>query len=278
MLCISTWYIIIDKRYRNGVRNCKARQDADCGSDHNPVLAYINIKLQKISSNRSTGMASHWNTELLKDDNIQQQFKELTNAELQNTTDVDEHEDLWMCIKSSILEAAEDTCGKQVPTKRRHWMTTDILDKMEERRLCKNDITETGQRKYRQLRQEIQRLCRRAKNEFTNNNCSEIEKLEATHNPLLHKKIKEMLPKKYTNTQSIKDKHGNLLQDPQDILERWAQYVEELYDDTRSSVDKSTVSHEVSTVIQKLTRNTATGSDNIPAEFLQSLGEKGIQD
>ena len=93
------------------------------------------------------------------------------------------------------------------------------------------------------------------------------------------------MPKKYINTQSIKDKHGNLLHDPQDILERWAQYVEELYDDTRSSVDKSTDSHErcviseleVNTVIQKLTRNKATGSDNIPAEFLQSLGEKGIQ-
>jgi len=78
-------YILIDrpKRYRNGVRNCKARQDADCGSPHNPVLrvlAYINVKLHKISSNRSTGIASHWNTELLKDNNIQQQFKELTNA------------------------------------------------------------------------------------------------------------------------------------------------------------------------------------------------------
>ena len=96
-------------------------------------------------------ITSHWNTELLKDDNIQQQFKELTNAKLQNTTDVDEHEELWMNIKSSILEAAEDTCG----TKRRHLMTTDILDKMEEQKLCKNDTTETGQRKYRQQKQEV---------------------------------------------------------------------------------------------------------------------------
>jgi len=87
-------YILIDKSYRNGVRNCKARQDADCGSDHNPVLAYINIKLQKINNNRSTGMASQWNTELLKYDNIQQQFKELTNAKVKNTTDVDEPEEL----------------------------------------------------------------------------------------------------------------------------------------------------------------------------------------
>ena len=56
----------------------------------------------------------------------------MISAKLQNTTDVDEPEELWMNIKSSILEAAEDTCGKQVLTKRRHWMTTDILDKMEE--------------------------------------------------------------------------------------------------------------------------------------------------
>jgi len=34
---------------------------------------------------------------------------------------------------------------------------------------------------------------------------------------------------------------------------------------------------EVAAIIQKLTRNKATGADNIPAEFIQSLGEKGIQ-
>jgi len=34
---------------------------------------------------------------------------------------------------------------------------------------------------------------------------------------------------------------------------------------------------EIRAIITKLTRNKATGADNIPAEFLQSLGEKGIQ-
>jgi len=34
----------------------------------------------------------------LKDNNIQQQFKELTNAKLKNITDVDEPEKLWMNI------------------------------------------------------------------------------------------------------------------------------------------------------------------------------------
>ena len=34
-------------RYHNGVRKSKARLGADCGSDHNPVIAQLHIKLQK---------------------------------------------------------------------------------------------------------------------------------------------------------------------------------------------------------------------------------------
>jgi len=61
--------------------------------------------------------------------------------------------------------------------------------------------------------------------------------------------------------------------------------VEELYHDNRdeSNHDMDTqevcvISEmEVKTVVQKLTRNAAAGNDNIPAEFIQTLGEKGIQ-
>jgi len=40
-------YILVDKRYRNGVRNRKTPLDPDCGSDHNPVIARMNITLQR---------------------------------------------------------------------------------------------------------------------------------------------------------------------------------------------------------------------------------------
>jgi len=54
--------------------------------------------------------------------------------------------------------------------------------KMEERRLCQKDNTEEGTKKYKELKQEIQKLCRHRKNEYFNEKCKEIEKLEATHN------------------------------------------------------------------------------------------------
>jgi len=66
--------------------------------------------------------------------------------------------------------------------------------------------------------------------------------------------------------------------------ERWAEYMEELYNDIRDeSTDEVTTQEmciisnlEVKSVIQKLSRNNATRSDNIPAEFLQSLDERVI--
>ena len=88
--------------------------------------------------------------------------------------------------------------------------------------------------------------------------------------------------------QSIKDKDSAILYEPVKIVERRAQYVEEeLCNDNRdlysndvsfNSEDIGVVSEmEVKDVIQKLTRNKATGADNIPAEFLQTLGDKGIK-
>jgi len=61
--------------------------------------------------------------------------------------------------------------------------------------------------------------------------------------------------------------------------------VEELYHDNRdasnhdlNTQDVCVVSEmQVKTDIQKLTRHRATGADNIPAEFIQTLGEKRIQ-
>ena len=46
-------YILIDKRFRNGVRNCKVRQDAECGSDHNPVIATVRIKLKRVQTKKA---------------------------------------------------------------------------------------------------------------------------------------------------------------------------------------------------------------------------------
>src|SRR5688572_33264461 len=110
--------------------------------------------------------------------------------------------------------------------------------------------------------------------------------LDRTHNQLLYKKIQEMRPRRNSMVQMIKSKQGNCIMDKEEALERWAEYVEELYSDgNRGDADMGDLVHEVSTisseeietVIKELPKGKACGSDNIAAELLQSMGEKGME-
>src|SRR2546425_11423822 len=74
-----------------------------------------------------------------------------------------------------------------------------------------------------------------------------------------------------------------------EVMERWAEYVEELYKDENRGVDDiidmgqmenevyTICSEEIEAVIRDLPKGKACGSDNISAELLQCMGEKGIQ-
>jgi len=97
-------------------------------------------------------------------------------------------------------------------------MTTEILHKMEERRKYKDSSNAEGQRKYKQLKVEIQRQCIKAKTEFYNQQCSEIEQLEKEHNPVMYKKIKEMTTNRTRCKQGLKDKDGVILRDGEIFL------------------------------------------------------------
>src|SRR5437867_9220869 len=73
-----------------------------------------------------------------------------------------------------------------------------------------------------------------------------------------------------------------------EVLERWTEYVKELYrNETRgedASIDKSQMesevyticSEEIEAVIRDLPKGKACGSDNISAELLQCMGERGV--
>ena len=157
---------------------------------------------------------------------------------------------------------------------------------MEERRICKNMKAEE---QYKRLKNEIRKLCREAKDKYYEDKCKEIEMLDKAHSQLMYQKIKELRPKGNRGLQTIRGKQGNALVEKDEVMERWAEYVEELYrDETRgedASIDKSQMESEVYTisgeeieaVIRDLPKGKACGSDNISAELLQCMGERGVQ-
>ena len=140
--------------------------------------------------------------------------------------------------------------------------------------------------KIEKLKHEVQKLCREAKDKYYEDKCKEIKMLDKVHSQLLYQKIKELRPKGNRMLQTIKSKQGKSLLEKDEVMERWAEYVEELYkDENRGEADMGDLVNEVYTisseeivaVIKDLPKGKACSNDNISAELLQSMGEKGIE-
>ena len=101
----------------------------------------------------------------------------------------------------------------------------------------------------------------------------------------LFQKIKEMQPKAPRTNLGVKDKQGNILLTEHEVLTRWKEYISELCIDNRLEqywpIENETIERineqEVEILIKKLPKGKATGTDDIPAEFIQCSGKKGIK-
>ena len=87
--------------------------------------------------------------------------KQIQEQNIDKGTDIDE---IWKKLSECIEVVADEICGKEQLPMKQNWMNSEILRKMEERRLCKirKDV-----RQCKRLKHEIRRMCREAKDRYT---------------------------------------------------------------------------------------------------------------
>ena len=141
----------------------------------------------------------------------------------------------WNRLQNSLLAAAEELIPQEPRIGRQQWITEEILQMMENRRRIKNTSTEA----YKELDRQIKRKCLERKEEWLKSQCEEMERLERIDSRLTAEKIRELTGRKRAARSSmIKDRNGNMLTEKGDVLNRWKEYVEELYrDGDRSDVE-----------------------------------------
>jgi hypothetical protein len=183
-------------------------------------------------------------------------------------------------MKSSILASAEEVIPKVQMNKKKRWMTDDIIQLMEQRRLKKSNPPE-----YKLIEKEIKKKCSEAKEKWLNEQCSKIENKLSVNTKYAHKNIDEITGKsRCTSSGCIKSKSGAILMEKSDILNRWSEYIAELFDDNRASKPNikkniegpSIMKDEVRQAIKSMKTNKATGPDGISIEMIQSLDELGL--
>ena len=272
-------YILVQKRYRNAVKISKSLPGADCDSDHIPVMCKFELKLKKV---KKTKAHPTFQMDLLKTDkSLREQISVAVQNKYEALSNITEAEELWSKMKESLNDVMEEHIPKKDAKVHKKWMNRKILDLMEERRKQKKD--ETG---YKILNKKIKKECNAAKEEWINEQCQEIERNQYTDSRYIHTKINEVSGKNFKCNKPgcLKSKDGTMLMDKEEILNRWSEYVEDLYSDNRGAkpeIKKNIegpciLKEEVQRALKKMKSGKATGPDNIPVEIITVLEDLGI--
>ena len=278
-------YIMISQRHRSCVKQVRTYPGADIESDHNPVVMNLLVKLkhpqkQKVNAQLEMDMLKDMNIKRKYNVAVQNRYQTLMNE--RTPQEKEDTETQWSTLRDSMTQAAAEVLPKKTNKKKQRWMTKEILEMMEERKKAKH----TNATKYNQLKKEIEKECTKAKDEWWNKKCEEVEELEAKHESKnMHKKIKEITEQtsRKCGSNCIKDKDGKMLFDEEDIKVRWEEYVSELYNDNRGNPPETKdlegeeiLKSEIEKAIKELKSGKAAGNDMITSEMIKALDDTGI--
>lgn len=272
-------YILINKRFRNSCTTLRTYPEADINSDHVPLMGTFKIRMKKANPKRK----QRYDLRRLKDPNIKQEVKMELNEKINTGNNIEQSsnnrdiEKKMNKIRKHVQEMKEKYL-KPDKTKRKSWMTDEILDLMEERRINKGKICE-----YKRIQSQVRRKIREAKEKEHKEKCQEIEYYQSRYNSFnIHKKVKEITGKyKKNNCGKLMDEEGNLMMSTEEKKNTWKKYIEKLFQDERRERGPSAseiqgddiLEEEMRAAISQIKHGKAAGPDEVEAEFLKLLDE-----
>ena len=288
-------YIFVQTRFKSSVRVSKTRTfpGADIGSDHDLVMMNFQLHLKNIDKPKHTRLK--FDLSKLKDPSVAEAFQASIGGRFAalsviDTDDQSSVESIVENFNTAVNEAAKETLGKHRPIKK-PWVTPEILDLCDKRRELKQKKNEeSGKIKYKTVDKQINYEMKKAKDNWIEKQCSEIEEnLKRNNSKMAYSIVKDLTTPKQGRCSAIQNKAGKCLTEEQEILERWTEYCSDLYNyktngnpevlnvPPASNVDKYPILRdEVEQAVKSLKHGKSAGVDNIPSELVNSGGEAMI--
>ena len=122
----------------------------------------------------------------------------------------------------------------------------------------------------------MKKRCHEAKEHWINTQCEEIEANTGVNSKTVHQEIKEVRGKK---AGCIRSKGGDILMEKEDILNRWSEYITELYHDERGyylSPIMMKAPELLRRKFKKMKKRRGRGTLRNTIEMLTALGQFGI--
>ena len=191
----------------------------------------------------------------------------------------------WGKMEEIWIESATEILG-EVKKQKKPWISEEVMDIAAKKREAKKkgDTAE-----YSRLKREIQRLIRRDKNVWLENECAQIDEYGRLGKAKeLYNKIKVVKKRPFhANQACINDKNSNTVTDPEKVLKRWHEYGANLFGKPENERPLSIhnpeeqepppLLDEVVQAVRMLKCGKTPGLDGVPAELIQNSGPASIR-
>lgn len=267
-------FILIHRNYRKHLKSAKTYPGADINSDHNSVVIKMTIRRCFKKVKQQDGKRIDVNK--LKNKFFRAEVAENLRSKLSTLRDPK-----WNEVKGIISQTQEQRIGKVKTSRKNNWITEEILDKMEERRLVKD----------KRKNKEVRKMCREAKEKFYRDKCEKIEELQQRRDFFnLHKRVKKTAGVfRKTITGLLRDNTRKVIATKEDRLRQWKEYIGQLFEDERSpeipeeypencEEGPPITKYEVKHAKQKQHDGKAVGPDEIHSEVLKVIAESLIKE
>jgi hypothetical protein len=186
--------------------------------------------------------------------------------------------------------SAEENLGYQKLKNKKPWFDDECSKLIDERKQAKlqwlQNPNQINRYNLQNLSRETSRIFRKKKREHLKGKVNDLETNNKNKNIRdLYRGINEFKKGYQTRINIIKDKNGNLIADPQNVLKMWKNFLNQVlnvhgvYDvrqmdiHTAESLVPEPSLVEVEIAIGKLESYKSPGTDNIPAELIKAGGE-----
>ena len=250
----------------------------NCGLDHKLFIAKFRLKLKKVGKItrplRYDLNQIHYNYTV----EVTNRFKGLDLLDRVP-------EELWTEVYDIVLKAGIKTIPKEKKCKKAKWLSEESLQIAVKRR----EVKSKGEKeRYTHLNAECQRIARRDKKDFLNDQCKEIEENNRMGKSRdLFKKIRDTKGRFHAMMGTRKDRNGMDLTEAEDIKKKWQEYTEELYkkdlhdpdnrDGVITNLEPDILECEVKWALGSITMNKASGGDTISVELFQILKDDALK-
>ena len=143
----------------------KTRPGADCGSDHELLIAKFRLKLKKVEK---TTRPFRYDLNQIPYDYTVEMTNRFKGLDLIDRVP----EELWTGVPDIVQEAGIKTTPKKKKCKKTKWLSEEALQTAVKRREAKG---KGEKERYTHLNTEFQRIARRDTKAFLSDQCKEIE-------------------------------------------------------------------------------------------------------